>query len=68
MLRDVAEKYIKAQFPDWDHDSHHARAVNMFLAGVEWAEALCEEKMRLAIQVERLERERAKKPFGIEEG
>lgn len=31
-----AEKFIKAQYIDWEHCAQSARAIAMFLKGVEW--------------------------------
>lgn len=35
-LLEKAEKHIKEKFSDYDHCSQSARAVAMFLQGVEW--------------------------------
>lgn len=32
----AAEEYIKKAYMDWDHCAQSARAVHMFLRGVEW--------------------------------
>ncbi len=36
-LKENAEKFIKAKFVDYDHCATSARAVSMFIQGVEWA-------------------------------
>lgn len=35
-MRDEAEEYIKELYADFDHCALHARAVAMFLRGVDW--------------------------------
>lgn len=44
-VKTEAEAYIKKKFSDHDHDPLHARAVSMFLQGVEWAEKKNEEAL-----------------------